>query len=1240
MNNKKYANLLNKIKMKGHMAKAVALAMCFVLFTTSVDITAFAFTGGVDSDKNIVRISSLSDEIAHQKVGTDATLEDVKFPESLDVHVTYQAEKEIDVEVEKEEQATPTPTSTPTPSAEPTPTVEPTPSAEVVPTETLQGEDDNTPEETNEENQGSDTPEQDVPANEPVEESNQSNDTKNENTESQPDGEQVAKITYGEYDSVETVYVPMTYYAAEPSEEEVVVETLEKSDVADKSDDNKSESQNEIKKETVIEKVEEDVAVSVEWSIDEENSSKAEFKELEAGEKYVFVPIITEDEYKLADGVELPTIKVTVDENQAAFEKSVTVDGVVITVTADEGVFPEDATIEARKVTTSEEKEAAEAVDEVRAEEKNVAVSYTFDITIKDKDGNEIEPKNEKGSVKVTFKMAEIANENLETDVYHLAETSDGLNAENLDVNTDEGEADEAAVETTGFSFYTVEFTYKGLQYVLDGGERVELSAILGAVGIKENGEISKVEGSNDELFKPVLEGDTWYIESLKSFETEEWLKVTIDGIEYEIAVTDDQTVTTWVDLQSALSGTDGTITLGGNIQAISGSETLQVSGTKTLDLNGYTINGKIDVSNSVGSVIKIPSGATLTLKDDSTSKTGKITGGNSTSNGGGVYVDGGTFTMNGGTITQNSATQSGGGVYVNDGTFTMTGGIVTQNNAGAANDGGGVYVKNGNFTMTGDSVVSNNNAKNGGGVALYKSTFSMSGNSQINNNNATNVQGAIYVQTSHLSISENSKIEGNSAKNSGGLTLPADSSLSMTGGRISGNTATTNYGGVCVASDALTLGGTAVITGNTAKSASSNVYLAKNKSFDIDTPSSGMSIGVTMQTPGVFTTDTADGYLSYFSSDDSTYKVVYDTDKKLKLVQQYNVTIDASITNGTVATDATDNKAPAGDTVTVTATPSSGYTLKILKYNDGTTDFDITATKSFIMPAKNVTITAEFVSGTKPTPKPDPQPTPEPDPQPSPTPGEPNPDPQPKKPVTPTVQYAETGNPIRNYVANNSAGGKLPLPYVTTDAAKAGWKTIGEALDAHKAKYKKKAVGTLSVTMNGYATVDTELITDAHEKKIPLSFVLDDEVTIGIPVVNSVLSDQAKEGKATYFKVSSMTTAEAVSVNKADAGLLPSDLVAIGGNENTPVVLTMCSNDKLSTDKSQLMTITFNANKAGYKKGDKVYLYCGTSQNGIAMYKSGKVDKNGLVTFSVPMVSNYWTIGNKNMKDTLLRNN
>ena len=240
---------------------------------------------------------------------------------------------------------------------------------------------------------------------------------------------------------------------------------------------------------------------------------------------------------------------------------------------------------------------------------------------------------------------------------------------------------------------------------------------------------------------------------------------------------------------------------------------------------------------------------------------------------------------------------------------------------------------------------------------------------------------------------------------------------------------------------------------------------------------------------------------------------------------------------------------------------------------------------------------------------------------------------------ISQNVQLTETGRPIQNYFSNNPTKGGAPLPYIMVDGLKSGWNMMDVSLDIYKAKYKKNAVEPLCITLNGNATVDTKFIMDAHEKKIPLSFILDDGVIIGIPAANSVLSDRAKEGKNTFFSASSMTTAEAVSVNKTHAGLLPSDIIAIGGNGNTPVVLTLISNDKLSLLKSQQMTITFNALQAGFKKGDKVYLYCGTMTTGIAMYKKGKVDKNGLVTFSVPMVSNYWTIGSKNLKNTLLRN-
>ena len=72
--------------------------------------------------------------------------------------------------------------------------------------------------------------------------------------------------------------------------------------------------------------------------------------------------------------------------------------------------------------------------------------------------------------------------------------------------------------------------------------------------------------------------------------------------------------------------------------------------------------------------------------------KGGYITGGNTTSDGGGVFIGNGSMTMNGGTIIGNKAV-NGGGVFVSsNGTFTMTGGRITGN--AATSYGGGVFVR------------------------------------------------------------------------------------------------------------------------------------------------------------------------------------------------------------------------------------------------------------------------------------------------------------------------------------------------------------------------------------------------------------------------------------------------------------------------------------------------------------------------------------------------------------------
>ena len=98
-------------------------------------------------------------------------------------------------------------------------------------------------------------------------------------------------------------------------------------------------------------------------------------------------------------------------------------------------------------------------------------------------------------------------------------------------------------------------------------------------------------------------------------------------------------------------------------------------------------------------------------------------------SQGGGVSVmnNGGTtnFTMLGGSISGNSTSQEGGGVYVNGGTFNMSGGTIGGNTALM---GGGVYIDtNGTFTKT-----------SGGGVIYGKAT----GSTDPNSNNAVTDTG------------------------------------------------------------------------------------------------------------------------------------------------------------------------------------------------------------------------------------------------------------------------------------------------------------------------------------------------------------------------------------------------------------------------------------------------------------------------------------------------------------------
>ena len=226
------------------------------------------------------------------------------------------------------------------------------------------------------------------------------------------------------------------------------------------------------------------------------------------------------------------------------FDRSIDVDGVKISVKAEPGVFPEDAVLSAETVSDTQQKVVDAAVNEVREEDQIVAASYTFDIkVINAETGYEYQPDKDQ-SVSVSFILHEVADENLETQVYHITEdeSTGELTAESLNVNTEitleTGDDTTAVVETDSFSIYTVEFTYNDLQYVLSGDASIPMSEILTTLGL--TGEVTNVEISNSSIFSASNKTGEWVVTTHQPFFTTEWMKVMINGVMYKITVTDD----------------------------------------------------------------------------------------------------------------------------------------------------------------------------------------------------------------------------------------------------------------------------------------------------------------------------------------------------------------------------------------------------------------------------------------------------------------------------------------------------------------------------------------------------------------------------------------------------------------------------------------------------------------------------------------------------------------------------
>ncbi len=356
---------------------------------------------------------------------------------------------------------------------------------------------------------------------------------------------------------------------------------------------------------------------------------------------------------------------------------------------------------------------------------------------------------------------------------------------------------------------------------------------------------------------------------------------------------------------------TDGaTIQLDKDITTTS-TITIPEGASVTLDLKGYTLTAdfspKTNGSLLEGSAIQVESGATLTLQDSVGN--GKITHTDGQI-GRGVYVNGGTFNMDGGSVSKNCIGGSfgggGAGVYIDNGTFTMTGGSIAENkikdNLGGS--GGGVYVANGEFNMSGGSITGNTitavvvNDKTygggyGGGVYVAtNATFNMSGGT-ISGNQVNYDGGGVCLYGTFTMTG--GTIENNKSSKGGGVYVHGDATFTMTDGKITGNEATSG-GGVYfywyenanhenANKGKFIVSGTPTITGNTSYN-KGNVCLAEKATLTIGEGGlkSGAKIGVGILSnrqpaSGAYVTIATgvdNGYVtgSVFADDSNNYKI------------------------------------------------------------------------------------------------------------------------------------------------------------------------------------------------------------------------------------------------------------------------------------------------------------------------------------------------------------------------------
>jgi len=287
--------------------------------------------------------------------------------------------------------------------------------------------------------------------------------------------------------------------------------------------------------------------------------------------------------------------------------------------------------------------------------------------------------------------------------------------------------------------------------------------------------------------------------------------------------------------------------------------ESVNISNCKSVSSNGGGIysDGSITLKNdskisgcsaSNGAGLYIVNG-NLNYSSDNEEKIPTIESNIATSLGGGIYTESGSISNlnddDAKLIIQSNSAVDGGGIYINSGTFTIDCNVHIHNNITDASNGkgGNVFVaKQSNFTIS-DGVISGDgvtvNAKYGGGV-YNNGTTNLNGG-KIEKCVASTYGGGLY--DNKTAIIDGAEIYGCISNDRGGaILINSSGSTTMKSGLISENQAKVTGGGVRLVSTAsFTLEGGTIINnkiktinssakgGNVYVGSATSVFIMKN---------------------------------------------------------------------------------------------------------------------------------------------------------------------------------------------------------------------------------------------------------------------------------------------------------------------------------------------------------------------------------------------------------------------------